>query len=100
MAKAKLDLKIEEFIDDIVEKFDEIKEVEKEFEQIKVTSDKATLRPFPKHDIKSVGKVGLGAEFNLLEEVVGSAVANSNIWYKILVNGKEVYIHSSYVIRI
>lgn len=63
------------------------------------TTGNANLRPCTKTTsaCAPAGAVSGGQELTVLEQVEGDVVSGSNIWYKVLHNGQELYIHSSLV---
>lgn len=59
----------------------------------------ANLRPCTKttSECAPAGAVSGGQELTVLDQVEGDEVSGSKVWYKVLHNGQELYIHSSLV---
>jgi hypothetical protein len=74
----------------------ECEEISQPNKTIKVVSKSALSRPLPKSNVRAIGKVAFGKEFDVVEIVKGQEVLGSDKWYKIHTG----FIHSSYVVEI
>ena len=70
----------------------DVKGSEIDFTQVTIIKD-GYIRPFPNHELRSIGKASVGETYAYLGKSTGTLDGN---WYEIMVNGKRVYIHASY----